>query len=63
MMAKTLSTEKHGDMPKDANTEALEKEIESFFGSKVSIKSGKIEIKYSSADELDKIVNKLRGEV
>ena len=52
----------------DPDIQALIKEMESFFGSKVALKtrgksSGVIEIRYSTEDELDKIVNKLRGEL
>ncbi|MDR2884097.1 MAG: ParB/RepB/Spo0J family partition protein, partial [Deferribacteraceae bacterium] len=67
-LAKMLATEPKKAVAADPNIEALTKEFESFFGSKVSMKgkkgkdSGVIEIKYSSAEELDKIVNKLRGE-
>lgn len=52
----------------DPNMLAIVKEMESFFGSKVTLKAksksrGVIEIRYSSEEDLDKIVNKLRGEL
>jgi ParB family chromosome partitioning protein len=52
----------------DPNMLAIAKEMESFFESKVTLKakgksSGVIEIRYSSEEDLDKIVNKLRGEL
>ena len=51
----------------DPNMLSIAKEMEDFFGSKVTLKpkgkKGVIEIRYSSGDELDKIVNKLRREI
>lgn len=52
----------------DADIDALLREMESYLGSKVKMKTnaktkgGVIEIKYSSPEDLDRIVNKLRGE-
>lgn len=52
----------------DPDVKAVVKEIEDFFGSKVALKQkgksgGVIEIRYESDEDLDKIVNKLRGEI
>ena len=52
----------------DPNFEALIKEMECFFGSKIKLKSrnkninrGIIEIRYESLDDLDRIISKLRS--
>jgi ParB family chromosome partitioning protein len=67
-MAKDLQNEGKPEKPKvlDADRQAVQKELEDFFGSKVRMKAsgkkgGVIEIKYSSDEELDKIVNLVRG--
>ena len=52
----------------DADLDALLREMESYLGSKVKMKTntktkgGVIEIRYGSPEDLDRIVNKLRGE-
>lgn len=66
-LAKALSSGEKPIVEESADMEALRGEIEEYLGSKVRIKKGKkesgtIEIKYTSGEELDKIVNKLRGE-
>lgn len=66
-LAKTLTAGERPVVEEDADFRALVKEMEEYIGSRVKIKKGKkdtgtVEIKYTSGEELDKIVNKLRGE-
>lgn len=66
---KRANSGKHTSSVKEVNPyiSAISAEIEDFFKSKVNIKNKKkggiIEIKYSSDDELDTIIKKIRGEI
>ncbi|GAB7140956.1 ParB/RepB/Spo0J family partition protein [Deferribacterales bacterium RsTz2092] len=64
------NSETQGSASLDADILAIVREMEQFFDSKVSFKTrgknrerGVIEIRYDSQDDLDRIVNKVRGEV
>lgn len=64
---KTSPAKKMENSGADIFVESIKKEFESFFKTKVNIRTGKkggtIEIKYSSNEELDTIINHLRGQI
>ncbi|MBZ4643783.1 MAG: parB-like partition protein [Deferribacteraceae bacterium] len=64
---KTSPVKKMENSGADIFVESIKKEFESFFKTKVNIRTGKkggtIEIKYSSNEELDTIINHLRGQI